>query len=312
MDAYILNSEAMKSLNIVICTIARKENLYIREWVDYHLSIGFSHIYIFDNNREGEERVSEVLGEYYGGLVTIVPLHNMDYPQMWVYEEFYKNYDFDWVAFIDIDEFITFCKAFKSISGFISSIPEDFDAVYLNWMCFGDNGNLDITDKGVLERFDTPLPYGYAVYNLFGKNPLNNTVKTIVRNGADYVPATPHTGTGTFRVCNSLFMEINRDNPFQSHTFENCYIRHYISKTIGEYISQKLRRGVVDGPNTKYSTWMFFKFNRVTISKLRYRAKLLKQYGIQETFPNFKWWVRHFVEWYVILPLFSNTKMFRK
>ena len=48
--------------NIVICTIARKENLYIKEWVDYHLSIGFTHIYIFDNNREGEERVSEIIG----------------------------------------------------------------------------------------------------------------------------------------------------------------------------------------------------------------------------------------------------------
>lgn len=299
------------SLNIVICTIARKENLYIKEWVDYHLLIGFSHIYIFDNNRTGEERISDILGNEYEDKVTIVPIHDIDYPQMYVYNEFYLKYIFDWVAFIDVDEFITLSNKFDNISGFINSMPTKFDAIYLNWMCYGDNNHLDKTESGVIERFVKPLPYKFAVYNLFGKNPLNNTVKTLVRAGADYLPETPHTGKGSFSVCNSTFAEINNDNPFQPFTFENCYIRHYISKSIGEYITQKLRRGVVDGPNTKYSTWMFFKFNRVTISKLIYRSKLLKKFGIQESLPNIRWWLRHFVEWYVILPLFKNTKMFK-
>ena len=35
-------------LRLAICTMARKENLYIKEYVDYYLKLGFDHIYIFD------------------------------------------------------------------------------------------------------------------------------------------------------------------------------------------------------------------------------------------------------------------------
>ena len=33
----------------VVCSIQKKEDAYIDEWVDYHLAIGFEMIYIYDN-----------------------------------------------------------------------------------------------------------------------------------------------------------------------------------------------------------------------------------------------------------------------
>ena len=33
-----------------IITTARYEEQYLDEWINYHLSLGFSHIYICDNN----------------------------------------------------------------------------------------------------------------------------------------------------------------------------------------------------------------------------------------------------------------------
>lgn len=36
--------------NVAICTIVKNETLYLDEWVDYHIALGFSPIYIYDNS----------------------------------------------------------------------------------------------------------------------------------------------------------------------------------------------------------------------------------------------------------------------
>lgn len=37
-------------MNNVICALARREHLYINDWVKYHIDLGFDHIYIYDND----------------------------------------------------------------------------------------------------------------------------------------------------------------------------------------------------------------------------------------------------------------------
>ena len=36
----------------VICAIALHEEPYIDEWIQYHLALGFSHIYLYDNSND--------------------------------------------------------------------------------------------------------------------------------------------------------------------------------------------------------------------------------------------------------------------
>ena len=36
----------------VICAIALHEERYIDEWIQYHLALGFSHIYLYDNSND--------------------------------------------------------------------------------------------------------------------------------------------------------------------------------------------------------------------------------------------------------------------
>ena len=43
-------------MDTVICCIAKKETNYIEEWIRYHLKLGFSKIYIFDNSDDFELR----------------------------------------------------------------------------------------------------------------------------------------------------------------------------------------------------------------------------------------------------------------
>lgn len=48
-----------------ICCVAKDEEPYLKEWIAHHLSLGFQHIYICDNN--DEEGLDSFFKEYYRG-----------------------------------------------------------------------------------------------------------------------------------------------------------------------------------------------------------------------------------------------------
>ena len=63
----------MTPYDAVICCIALDEEAYIDEWIQYHLHIGFSHIYIYDN-KDQQLYVNRGFGFLgYPGRVGILP-----------------------------------------------------------------------------------------------------------------------------------------------------------------------------------------------------------------------------------------------
>ena len=51
-------------MKILLCAIARLENLYIREWVEYYKNLGVDNICLYDNNGDGEENFNDVIGDF--------------------------------------------------------------------------------------------------------------------------------------------------------------------------------------------------------------------------------------------------------
>jgi len=49
---------------IAICAIVKNENLYLRDWVEYHKNLGISKIFIYDNNDFWGEHPEDVLQDY--------------------------------------------------------------------------------------------------------------------------------------------------------------------------------------------------------------------------------------------------------
>ena len=43
-------------IKIALCTMGRKENLYIKEFVDYYIKLGIDHIFIYDDNSQIQKR----------------------------------------------------------------------------------------------------------------------------------------------------------------------------------------------------------------------------------------------------------------
>ena len=93
-----------------ICTIQKGGLYYIDEWVDYHLAIGFEQIFVYDNSEDFE--LKDWASSRNPNQVVVY-----DYPQggqraaYWDCISRIRNRrSHDWIAFIDLDEFIVLKK----------------------------------------------------------------------------------------------------------------------------------------------------------------------------------------------------------
>lgn len=279
-------------MNYVICAIAKQENAYLYEWAKYHLDMGFSAIHLYDNNDVDGEKVLDVFaGTELEGRVTVHDVRGMKYMQKVVYQECYDKEDFDWCAFIDIDEFITFApdSGMETINDFLEG-KESWEAVHLNWMCYGDDGALSNDGRPVLERFCFPLKPIDFCYS-YKDTPENSHVKSVIRQGlkidwcADGMAyeSNPHTPAGLIKVCNALGEPV-QNGPFSDIVHEVVYIRHYMTKTIEEF-AVKVTRQCADCNAVLYSFPKFFRVNRLAVSKLRW---MKKNYPETKTWDCFK------------------------
>jgi hypothetical protein len=210
---------------IALVGIGRQENRYVREWVEWHLKVGFDHIFIADNNRGNEERFEDVVGDYVEqGKVTVVYFRDRSAAQMEAYNSIYRMYggEYEWMAFFDMDEFLCFRR------GNLQTLTETGeDVVRVNWECYGDNGLVRYDERPVMERFSEPLKH--PIFVQYVNHAENDHVKSIVRCGKGLrFTRNPH-------VPGDI-------SPFRAYE-ENggVVLHHYITKTAEEWKWRSLR-----------------------------------------------------------------------
>lgn len=252
-----------------IIAIARNEALYIREWVDHHLDIGFDKIIIADNDDEfilpGIIEYPAVIHENYCGI---------DKVQALAYTELYQKYksEYDWLLFIDCDEFVMLDNQYKDIHDFLDRF--DCDVVRISCKHFSDNDALDtLGDYRVVQRFRDPY---YTQLDTFVKSFINTRVelgeRKVYGHGIYNKDLDARNALGD--ACE------NTNQHTQRIVHERCWLNHYRTKTVGEYIRQKYFRGGANGNPGRYTNWekFFFATNRRTQEKIDYANKLIKEF----------------------------------
>lgn len=269
-------------MNVSICAIAKLENNYLYEWAEYHIGIGFSHIYLFDNNDIDGERIQDVFkGTPISDAVTVLDVRGQRCKQLKVYNLCYKSFGFDWCAFIDIDEFVSFNpeSGITSIEQLISR-HECQNAIVLNWLCYGDCENLYYEKRPVWDRFPSPIfPYDFVASQING-TPENYHIKTIIKKGLDidweedhYPFCNPHIPSRLNTIVTASGKAVS-NSPWQESDYSVAYIRHYITMSLEEY-ARKSSRGAADtGSLVRYKISRYFRYNRITFRKIRYVHKI--------------------------------------
>lgn len=207
-------------MKIALVCIAKNEDDYINEWVDYHLKLGFDKIFVYENDWNSNITNDDVIKIKVSGVRQQIPSYNH-------FIQNHKN-EYDWAAFLDVDEFLVL-KKHNKIKDFILDYSNE-ESIGVNWVFFGDNGLTKESTKGVLERFTKRQ-----------KSP-NEHIKSIVRlNSAKYMNVHNHSG----RSVDTNFKRID-NSPFNPNgPIDVAQINHYFVKTKNEFI-KKINRGRAD------------------------------------------------------------------
>lgn len=273
----IINQLSIRHSNIpkvALCCIAKCENDYLKEYMNYYWSLGVDMIFIYDNNDSNGERIEDILEEKEKGLCEIIDYRDRKICQLEAYQECYTRHknEYDWFLFFDCDEFLTFAqpmniKEFLNLKQFKKN-----HIIHINWMCYGDNDLIINDGRKVTERFTQPIyPLNFKrQYNF----PENDHIKTIIRGRLPNIEwsCTPHTPISNYlSCCNPLGIECDANSPFNTYDFSIAYLRHYLTKTIEEWIKIKQKRGYPDQNKHDYEKKLnineFFKINKWTEEK---------------------------------------------
>ena len=173
--------------SLVAC--ARWEEAHVQEWVEYHRSIGFDHIYLYSNDDDPAPLFHAIAPYAYGPDPFITFRH---WPQVGEQARIYLHFldtfrsETEWFSFLDIDEYFVL-KRIDNIAIFMRDYEAEVDCLYFNWLNYGNCGRL-VRDSG--STLGT-----YVQRNLM----LNPHTKMVCRSAAiDPAPIRDHLGRGSF------------------------------------------------------------------------------------------------------------------
>lgn len=139
---------------VSLCLIFKNEAPFLKEWLDYHQTVGVDHFYLYNNN--SEDNFTEILRPYVAdGIVTLINWP-YDHSQFKAYKHCYDNFrcETNWISFLDADEFFV-PKYADTIAEWLRPFGK-YPAVNIHWRMFGTGGQLmHDYSKNVIEQYFT-------------------------------------------------------------------------------------------------------------------------------------------------------------
>ncbi|MBO4313563.1 MAG: glycosyltransferase family 92 protein [Desulfovibrio sp.] len=223
-----------------ICAIAKNETPFLEEWTRFHLSIGFEHIFVYDNG--SDIPVSSVLAEFIrAGLVTAIDFPGTEDQQRRAYMDFLHRFGTRcrWTAFIDLDEFVV-PKTSDDIRDLLDGYA-DFGGLGISWKIFGSCGHVKRPAGGVIDNYDRVIEK-------------NCHIKSIVQPERVNALFTSH----NFGYKDGYFC-VNEDGiPIATHqsyhVSRTVQINHYFYKSLEDF-TIKIKKGSALGPNRLDLSW---------------------------------------------------------
>lgn len=236
--------EGLYAYKLAVTAIMRNEGCNLEEWLNYHLLAGVQHFFLYDN--ESTDNTKEILEPYIkAGVVTYKFFPDRPHDaaiQMAAYNQalVQHRYDCEYMAFIDIDEFMVPVED-EDIYSVIKRIMEQSPfaaALTIRWRIFGSSG-IEKRPASVVES------YLYRGNDDFEHNRM---VKTIVNPRKVLVLTNPH-----FAWYYNNFCAVNDsgkiiEGPFdESQSYSYLQLNHYFVKSKEDW-QLKLSRGRADLP----------------------------------------------------------------
>ena len=207
-------------MKVVLVCVAKSEDHYLEEWLNYNQKLGFDKVIMYQNdwrtNLEHpilEKRISD-------GKSIQVPTYNLFLD---------TEREYDWVGFIDCDEFIVL-KKHNNIKELIEEYKDRTNVIGLNWTIYGN--------MGIVSREGNSLLKPFKMRN----KDTDKHVKVLVNKNSFERMQLPHNTFG-FAMDTNGHKFMGPFNP--GGPMDVAYINHYHNKTKEDWID-RCKRGRAD------------------------------------------------------------------
>jgi len=270
-------------MQVVVCAIAKNEHLYINDWCHWYLNIGFDRIYLFDNDDKTSPFIGDFIDADIRNKVTIIDVRGKHVKKLQIkkYKYFYKKYHktFDWCFFPDIDEFLA---GIPNIKAFLSQPKfRTIHSIRVKWRLIGDD-NLITRDmsKPVYECLhicveDTEHLPGYNSVEIFyhknqGKYLLRGKLKHRVTIQSEHYAGKGKKEKWLKSVLPSGIPCKSEIIIEESYVNEKIYLNHYMTKTLSEFVNQKLGRTDAIFKDRELKLSYYWRINKMTPEKINW------------------------------------------
>jgi hypothetical protein len=215
----------MSTIKVALVCVAKWEDYYLEEWLDYNHKLGFDKIIMYQNDWTTDVERPFLEKNICNGSSIQVPLYN------YVLQH---NTEYDWIGFIDCDEFIVL-KKHNNIKELIEEYKDRTNVIGLNWFFYGNLGKVSREGKSLLKQFP-----------MRNKN-VDKHIKVLVNGRLNERMMFPHNTMGVAMDTNGhkFTGPFNRNGPM-----DVAYVNHYFSKTKEDWI-ERCKRGRADCNETR-------------------------------------------------------------
>ena len=273
---YVKDEKRFINIKIAVCTMAKLENLYINEFIDYYFKLGVNNIFIYDNNEPNTEKIADVLKNSYNHKVFIYETYKYNIThQSQAFTHCYKSFKnkFDWFIMVDIDEYVYIIN--DTLKSYLNNeIFKKCDFIKLHWLIPTDNNLLYYDSRPLMIRFKGPYKK-------------KRHIKSIIRGNISdltYWVHSPNHSPKKNITCNNEGTKINYKNLnfeiIEPINTKKAFIIHFRYKSTEEFIN-KYKRGYNNWFG-KYTQMMlssilkeYLSQNEITLEKLNYIEKEL-------------------------------------
>ena len=248
-------------MKVCLVCIARHENRYLKDFINYYKSIGIDHFIIGDNNDiTNDEDIQSLVNELkMNDFVTVInakkdTTHKMELDiQVEFYDFAYKEFSqyFDWLCYFDVDEYFEVLPHFSEnnikeyIKKMIQNCESNFnlspEMIQVGWKIYDDNNHLFYEDKPVYERFtnlSNNIHHNRMWRNVFcGKCIVKSNIPDLyfvdmhVASGRNHNLITTFNGGENYSINNDMG---------QLFIFKDAILKHYYSKSLEEFVTRRL------------------------------------------------------------------------
>lgn len=217
------------SNELAITAIMKNEGPYLKEWLDFHILVGVTKFYLYDN--ESTDNTAEILKPYIKQGIVDYTYWPGKIQQVPSYNDSIKKHSLEtrWMAFIDLDEFLVPVNH-TTITDYLKTLPTNFAQLVIGWIIYGSSGHKEKQNGLIIENYKKHASKNWGV-------------KSIVNPRLTYSVTNPHVHKVAGFTIDENGKKLGRIIQTEKRNITTNKIRcnHYVTKSLEEYTARQKR-----------------------------------------------------------------------